>query len=67
MKKQSPVPKGDDNMIKVTLPSNKPFIISKEEADKIFENQEKTPLTPEKYDKIKENAEQWFKKPDKKD
>ena len=63
MKKQRK--KGADNMAVFAVPSNKPFIISEEEADKIFKNQKNTPLTQEEREKVKQNAEKWFKKPDK--
>ena len=46
------------------FPSNRPFIISQEEADKIFKNHKNTPLTWEEREKIKQKAEKWFKKPD---
>jgi len=69
LKKQKPKKTKEKGVnIMAEFPSNKPFFITQEQADKIFKNSRRsTDLTPEEREKIKKNAERWFIKPKKKD
>ena len=63
--KQAQTQKEDDNMAVFAVPSNKPFVITKEEAEKMLKNERKTPLTREEREKIHQNAERCRRKPEK--
>ena len=58
----------DDNMDDITVftvPSNRPWIVTKEEAEEMFKNARKTPLTKEERVEIRRKVDKLFKKPEK--
>ena len=48
------------------VPCDMPFIVTKEEMEKMLKNARKTPLTKEERAEILKDAEKLFKKPEKK-
>ena len=49
-----------------TVPSNKPWIVTKAEAEEMFKNIRTNPLTKEERAEIKRRADRWRKKPENK-
>jgi len=49
-----------------TVPTNKLFVLTKEEGELIFKDARTTPLTPEEREEIKEKARKLRQKPEKK-
>ena len=58
--------KGDNDMAVFTVPNNRPFVLTKEEAEQILKDARKTPFTKEEHEEIKRRADRWRRKPEKK-
>ena len=56
----------DDNMTVFTVPCNKPFVLTKAEAEQLGLLTRRTPLTKEQRAEIKRKADRLLTKPEKK-
>ena len=57
----------DDNMDNITVftvPSNRPWIVTKEEAEEMFKNAPNRKISKEEREEVKKRADKWRKKPE---